>query len=131
MKEVKLSWLDSAFVTASGSLRRSTKQRTVSGQSPARPRQHPLRNPPEPSDEVNAREKKRPERQQRAVLRTDLPIQRMTARLERMTKYNFLVIVSSFQLFLVDASIPFVGMCAKERVKEMQRGAIAANPERK
>lgn len=80
MKEVKLSRLDSAFVTASGSLRRSTKQRTVTGQSPARPRQRPLRNPPEPSEE-NAR-KKRPERQQRAVLRTDLPIQRMTALME-------------------------------------------------
>ena len=79
MKKVKLSWFDSAFVTASGSPRRSTKQRTVSGQSPARPRQRPLRNPPEPSDEVNARKRKRPKRQQRAVLRTDLPIQRMTA----------------------------------------------------
>ena len=31
MKEVKLSWLASVFVTASGSLRRSTKQRTASG----------------------------------------------------------------------------------------------------
>ena len=48
-----------------------------------------------------------------------------------MTKYKFLVIVSSFQLFLVDASISFVCMCAKECVKEMQGGAIAAKPERK
>ena len=45
MKEAKLSWLDSAFVTASGSLRRSTKQQTVGGQSLARPRQRPSRIP--------------------------------------------------------------------------------------